>query len=66
MSPDNPIALLGNDSVLVCSTSVLDAFDRLEVLKPNGEAVMNARHLEDIAPMSDKVVDELTPAFVEK
>jgi len=66
VSPEQPIALLENDGVLVCGTTILDAFDRLEVLESTAEAIINARHLGDIAPMSDTVIDELTAAFLQK
>lgn len=62
-SPDHPIAILENDGVLVCGTSILDAFDRLEVLETSAEAVINARHLGDIVPMDDEAIAELNQAF---
>ena len=63
LSPENPIALIENDGVLVCGTSVLDAFDRLEVLETTAEALINSRPLGQIVPMSDAVIAELTAAF---
>lgn len=63
VSPTQPIAILENDGVLVCGTSVLDAFDRLEVLESTAEAVINARHLGPIAPMDDAAIDGLKKAF---
>lgn len=63
VSPESPIALFENDGVLVCGTSVLDAFDRLEVLESTAEAVINARHLGTIEPMDDAVIAELESAF---
>ena len=38
----DPILILENDGVQVCGTSVLDAFDRLEVLESTAEAMINA------------------------
>ncbi|MGC3969432.1 MAG: class II aldolase/adducin family protein [Pirellulales bacterium] len=38
VASDHPVALLENDGALVCGTSVLDAFDRLEVLETTAEA----------------------------
>lgn len=63
LSCEQPIALLENDGVLVCGTSVLDAFDRLEVLESTAEAVINARHLGPVRPMTSKVINELNRAF---
>jgi len=66
LSPENPIALIENDGVLVCGTSVLDAFDRLEVLETTAEALINSRPLGAVVPMSDAVIAELTAAFSTK
>ena len=66
VSSESPIAILENDGVLVCGTSVLDAFDRLEVLESTAEAVINARHLGDIEPMGNAVITELESAFFGK
>ena len=63
ISPRNPVALLENDGVLVLGTSVLDAFDRLEVLESTAEALINSRSLGKVAPMSDQVIEELVEAF---
>ena len=66
VSPERPIALLENDGVLVCGTSVLDAFDRLEVLESTAEAIINSRILGEVSPMSDAVIAELEQAFFKK
>ena len=58
-----PVALLDNDGVLVCGSSVLDAFDRLEVLETTAEALINSRPLGPVAAMSDAVIAELNQAF---
>jgi L-fuculose-phosphate aldolase len=66
VNPENPIALLENDGVLVCGTSILDAFDRLEVLESTAEAMINSRPLGRMAPMSNRVIKELIAAFFPK
>ena len=63
VSPRKPVALLENDGVLVLGTSILDAFDRLEVLESTAEALVNSRTLGSVAPMSEKVIGELAAAF---
>ena len=63
ISAARPIALLENDGVMVCGESVLDAFDRLEVVESTAEAVINARHLGEVTLMSDEVIAELKQAF---
>jgi L-fuculose-phosphate aldolase len=65
-SPENPIALLENDGVMVCGTSILDAFDRLEVLESTAEAMINSRPIGRMAPMANHVIKELIQAFFPK
>jgi L-fuculose-phosphate aldolase len=63
-SPRNPILLVANDGVQVCGTSILDAFDRLEVLESTAEAMINSRPLGDMVPMSEETIRELDQAFL--
>ncbi len=63
VSESSPAALLENDGVLVTGRSVLDAFDRLEVLESTAEAVINARAVGEVTPMPDRVIDELRRTF---
>ncbi len=63
VSPASPAALLENDGVLVTGSSVLDTFDRLEVLESTAEAVINARSIGAVAAMLDTAIDELREAF---
>ena len=64
--PDFPISLLENDGVMVLGTSLLDAFDRLEVLESTAEAVINSRPLGPVKPMDDAVISELVRVFLGK
>ena len=61
-----PCAVLENDGVQVCGTSVLDAFDRLEVLESTAEAMINSRPIGKMVPMPDAVIAELEDAFFKK
>ncbi len=63
VSPAAPAAILENDGVLVLGTSVLDAFDRLEVLESTAEAVINASSLGPIAAMPESVIEDLRREF---
>ncbi len=63
VSSDTPAAILENDGVLVVGTSVLDAFDRLEVLESTAEAVINAGAVGTVAAMPEGVIDELRREF---
>ena len=63
VSPESPAAILENDGVVVVGTSVLDAFDRLEVLESTAEAAINAKAIGDVSAMPEAVIDELKKAF---
>jgi L-fuculose-phosphate aldolase len=63
ISPQSPAAILENDGVVVTGNSVLDAFDRLEVLESTAEAVINSRSLGSVESMSEEVIQELRTAF---
>lgn len=63
MGPDNPVALLEHNGALVAGKTVLDAFDRLEVLEATAEAIIQSKPLGAITPMDDAVIDELLKAF---
>ncbi len=66
LSLEQPIALLDNDGVMVCGTSVLDAFDRLEVLESTAETLINGRLLGSPKSMPDSVIADLANAFLKK
>jgi L-fuculose-phosphate aldolase len=63
ISTSTPTAILENDGVLVTGSSVLDAFDRLEVLESTAEAVINARSIGKVSVMPESVIEELCKAF---
>lgn len=63
LSLRQPIALLENDAVLVGGRSVLDAFDRLEVLETTAEALLLSRGIGPVTPMPESVISELKQAF---
>jgi L-fuculose-phosphate aldolase len=63
VSETNPAAILENDGVIVTGRSVLDTFDRLEVLEATAEAVINAKAIGQLATMDDRVIEELRTAF---
>ncbi|MEO1525995.1 MAG: class II aldolase/adducin family protein [Planctomycetota bacterium] len=63
VSSSNPAALLENDGVVVTGASVLDAFDRLEVLESTAEALINARSIGELSVMGESVIEELREAF---
>ena len=64
VTPEYPVALLEDGGALVIGRTILDAFDRLEVLESTSEAVINAGFLGSVKPMDDAVIDELIGAFL--
>jgi L-fuculose-phosphate aldolase len=63
VSASSPAAILENDGVLITGSSVLDAFDRLEVLESTAEALINAHAIGKVSAMPDAVIRELREAF---
>ena len=63
VSRASPAAILENDGVVVTGSSVLDTFDRLEVLESTAEAVINALAIGDVSVMPEEVISELRHAF---
>ena len=64
VSSHSPAAILENDGVVVVGNSILDVFDRLEVLESTAEAVINAQTLGKVRIMPDDVIQELKDAFL--
>ena len=63
VSEASPAAMLENDGVIVTGRSVLDTFDRLEVLESTAEALINAKAIGTVSTMPDSVIRELRTAF---
>jgi L-fuculose-phosphate aldolase len=63
LSPQQPAMILENDGVLVTGSTVLEAFDRLEVLESTAEALINCRTVGSLKPLSADVTRELDKAF---
>ena len=63
VTPSSPAVILENDGVAVAGTSVLDVFDRLEVLEATAEAVIDATNIGTVAAMNESVITELRTAF---
>lgn len=64
ISVDRPALLLENDGVMVTGRTVLEAFDRLEVLESTADALINGRLVGEVRHMPPAVIDELTRAFL--
>jgi L-fuculose-phosphate aldolase len=66
LSEDHPSLVCDNDGVMVTGRSLLEAFDRLEVLESTAEAVIDSGAIGDLSPMPDGVIRELDRVFLGK
>jgi L-fuculose-phosphate aldolase len=64
IAPEQPALLLENDGVMVTGRTVLEAFDRIEVLESTADALINARVLGGVHPVPPAAIDELTKVFI--
>ncbi|MCF0173140.1 MAG: class II aldolase/adducin family protein [Bacteroidales bacterium] len=58
-----PCVMLSNDSVIVASDSLLNAFDRLEVAEFSAKSLILAAPAGKLHPITDKEVEDLRIAF---
>ncbi len=58
-----PVVLIENEGAIVVGRTILEAFDRLEVLEATTEALLLSRPLGPVVPMPDTAIDELRKAF---
>ncbi len=64
LSPSKcPVILIENEGAVVTGRTLLEAFDRLEVLEATAEALLLARPLGPLVPMPAAAIDELRRAF---
>ena len=63
LSPRNPVVILENDSLMFAGTTLLNAFDRLEVAEYSAKAIVAARELGEIVAINEPQVEELVAAF---
>jgi L-fuculose-phosphate aldolase len=58
-----PVLLIENEGALIVGRTLLEAFDRLEVLEATAEALQLSRSLGPLVPMPDSALSELRKAF---
>lgn len=63
LSPSCPALIFKNDCVIVTGSSLLQAFDRMEVMESTAHSIINARSIGDIVHISEKEVDDIKEAF---
>ena len=59
----NPVTLIENDCCIVTGTSLLNAFDRLEVAEFSAKAIINAVSLGKVVKIDDSEIDKIIDAF---
>jgi L-fuculose-phosphate aldolase len=60
VSPQRPAALITNAGALVLGTSLLEAFDRLEVLEATAATLIAARGVGDVHPLEEDEIAALS------
>jgi L-fuculose-phosphate aldolase len=60
---DTPIAIVRNNCVIATGTSLLDAFDRLEVAEYSARAVIDATGIGEIVHIDHQKIREIEQAF---
>jgi len=63
IAPERPAIILENDGVLVTGATILEAFDRLEVIESTAEAIINSKPIGELRPLSDEMTLQLEQAF---
>ena len=58
-----PAVMVDNDCVIVTGNSLLQAFDRLEVMESTAHSIINSGAIGNIVHITQQEVDELKVAF---
>ena len=62
-TPHRPVIIVDNQCVIVTGNSLLNAFDRLEVLEYSAAAIIAARDIGKVVLLSDEEIDNVNKAF---
>lgn len=62
-SESNPAIMVDNDCVIVTGGSLLQAFDRLEVMESTAHSIINASSVGEIVHITQEEVEDLKVAF---
>lgn len=58
-----PAAMVKNDCVIVTGNTLLQAFDRLEVIESTAHSIIKSAAICDIVHISEEEIDDLKVAF---
>lgn len=64
VSYQSPVLLIENDCVLTVGKSILQAFDRLEVLEYTAMSLLNAQKLGNFNPIGEKEINDIVEKFL--
>lgn len=62
-SKRTPVAIIENECIITTGSSILQAFDRLEVLEYSAKAVIAAKAIGNVLPINGAQTEELIKAF---
>ncbi len=65
ISKDTPVILLQNDAVLTTGSSILEAFDRIEVAEFSAQALLQTLSLGELVPITDEEILNLKRKFLQ-
>ncbi len=63
LSPRYPVAIIKNDCLITTGSTLIQAFDRLEVAEYSAKATIACQNLGGMKPISDKQIADLVEAF---
>jgi len=62
-SKNSPLVIVENDCVIVTGSSLLNAFDRLEVAEYSAKAIISSRHIGGIVSINDQEIADIEKNF---
>ena len=63
LSPRYPVIIIQNDCLVTTGSTLIQAFDRLEVAEYSAEATIACKYIGDMKPINDKQIADLVEAF---
>lgn len=63
LSPRYPVIIIQNDCLVTTGTTLLQAFDRMEVAEYSAKATLNAKFLGGMKPITEAQIADLVKAF---
>jgi len=63
LEESNPIVLVENDCIIVTGSSLLNAFDRLEVAEYSAKALIASKSLGEVVVINEDQITEIEKAF---